>query len=160
MLKKSITFEDLEGNKLTEDFYFNFSKAELVELEMSEKGGLVGFLEEIVKTQDGQLIIDIFKKIILLAYGVRSEDGRRFIKSDELRNEFSQTDAYSELFMELATNAGAAATFMNGVIPAALAEEVKKEAEKVLVPTAPIHRDLDHMSKDELLELLAKQKAE
>jgi hypothetical protein len=137
MLKKTITFDDYNGEKVTEDFYFNLTKAELVELELSEKGGLVNLMEKIVKTRDGAQIIDIFKKIILLAYGEKSEDGRRFIKSPELREAFSQTEAYSDLFMDLATNAGTAAEFMTGIIPASLAAEVKKDVDALTEQPSP-----------------------
>src|SRR6188768_4071496 len=114
MIKKTITFEDYNGTSRTEDFFFNLSKAELVELELSKKGGLAEFMKEIVASDDGQLIIEMFKKIVLLAYGQKSDDGRRFIKTPEMRSEFEQTEAYSELFVELATNADAAAAFING----------------------------------------------
>lgn len=117
MLKKSITFEDFDGNMRTEDFYFNLTKAELVELELSEKKGLAETLKEIVASNDGALIVEKFKTIILLAYGQKSEDGRRFIKTQALKDEFAQTAAYSELFIELATDADAAARFIKGIVP-------------------------------------------
>jgi hypothetical protein len=126
MLKKTITFQDFEGKTFTEDFFFNLTKAELVELEVSEKAGLSETLQELVKEQDNNKIIANFKKIILAAYGQKSEDGRRFIKSDALREEFAQTDAYSELFMELATDPDAASVFITGIMPASLAQEMEK----------------------------------
>jgi 2-hydroxy-3-keto-5-methylthiopentenyl-1-phosphate phosphatase len=119
MLKKTITYEDFDGNKRTEDFYFNLTKAEVTEMEMSTEGGLTKMLEKIVSAQDGKRIIETFKDLILRAYGEKSPDGKRFIKSQELRDTFSQNQAYSELFMELATNAEAAAAFVNGIIPVA-----------------------------------------
>lgn len=117
MLKKTITYTDYDGNERTEDFYFNLSKAEVAEMEMSKDGGMVKELERIVAAQDGKRIIEAFKGLILKAYGEKSPDGRRFIKSDELRDAFSQTEAYSDLFMELSLNADAAAEFVNGIIP-------------------------------------------
>ena len=117
MLKKSITFTDYNGTERTEDFYFNLSKAEIMEMEMSTAGGLSEMLQNIVKTQDAPSIIKIFKDLILKAYGQKSPDGKRFIKSNELATEFSQTEAYSQLFMELATDADAAAKFVNGIVP-------------------------------------------
>jgi len=117
MLKKTITYTDYDGNKRTEDFYFNLSKAEVAEMEMSAEGGLTKTLEKIVAEQDGKRIIEMFKDLILKAYGEKSLDGKRFIKSKELSEAFSQTEAYSELFMELATNAEASAAFVNGIIP-------------------------------------------
>ena len=117
MLKKTITYTDYDGNKRTEDFYFNLSKAEVAEMEMSVEGGLTKTLEKIVAEQDGKRIIEMFKDLILKAYGEKSLDGKRFIKSKELSEAFSQTEAYSELFMELAMNAEASAAFVNGIIP-------------------------------------------
>lgn len=117
MLKKTITYTDYDGNKRTEDFYFNLSKAEVAEMEMSTEGGLTKTLEKIVAEQDGKRIIEMFKDLILKAYGEKSLDGKRFIKSKELSEAFSQTEAYSELFMELAMNAEASAAFVNGIIP-------------------------------------------
>ena len=118
MLKKTITYIDFDGNERTEDFYFNLSKAEIMEMELSMPGGMAQMLNKIVAAQDGEKIIKIFKEIILKAYGEKSPDGKRFIKSEELSTAFSQTEAFSQLFVELATNADAAAKFVNGIIPA------------------------------------------
>ncbi len=119
MLKKTITYEDFDGNKRTEDFYFNLSKVEVLEMEMGVSGGMTQMLNKIVAAQDGERIIKTFKEIILKAYGEKSPDGKRFIKSEELSTAFSQTEAFSQLFMELATDADAAAKFVNGIIPVA-----------------------------------------
>jgi hypothetical protein len=117
VLKKAITYEDFNGETVTEDFYFNLSRAELVELETSHKGGLAESIKKIVEDEDGAAIIAEFKKIVLKAYGYRSSDGRRFIKNQDLRDEFESTEAYSVLFMEMVTDAEAAAKFINGVVP-------------------------------------------
>lgn len=117
MLKKKITYTDYNGMERTEDFYFNLTEAEITEMEMSTAGGFTGMIQRIVDAQDGPSIIKVFKEIILKAYGEKSADGRRFVKSEELSNEFSQTEAYSQLFMELATNAEAASTFINAIVP-------------------------------------------
>lgn len=119
MLKKTITYVDYNGAERTEDFYFNLSKAEVMEMEMSTSGGLAEMIKKIVAAQDAPAIIKIFKDLILKAYGEKSPDGKRFIKSEEISTSFSQTEAYSQLFMELATNADEAAKFVNGIIPAA-----------------------------------------
>ena len=119
MLKKTITYEDYDGNKRTEDVYFNLSKAEIMEMEMGVSGGMTQMINKIVAAQDSERIIKIFKEIILKAYGEKSPDGKRFIKSEELSTAFSQTEAFSQLFMELATDADAAAKFVNGIIPVA-----------------------------------------
>lgn len=123
MLKKSITYEDYNGESVTEDFYFNLSKAELVELEVSHVGGLSESLKNIVATEDGGEIIREFKNIIMKSYGQKSPDGRRFIKNDQLRQEFESSEAYSVLFMDLVTNAESAAEFVQGIMPRGLAEE-------------------------------------
>lgn len=117
MLKKTITYTDYNGSERTEDFYFNLTKAEVMEMEMSTSGGLTEMINRIVAAQDAPAIISIFKKLVLKAYGVKSPDGKRFIKSEELSTEFSQTEAYSQLFMELATNADEASKFVNGIVP-------------------------------------------
>ena len=117
MLKKTMTYTDYDGNQRTEDFYFNLSKAEVAEMEMSTAGGLDKMINRIIAEQDGKRIIELFKDLVLRAYGKKSDDGKRFIKTKELSEEFSQTEAYSDLFMELATDAEAAAAFVNGIVP-------------------------------------------
>lgn len=117
MLKKTITYVDFDGKTQQEDHYFNLSKAEVAELELSTKGGLADSLKALVASEDGGAIVAKFKEIILMAYGVKSPDGRRFIKTQQLVDEFTQSNAYSELFIELATDAEKAAAFMNGVVP-------------------------------------------
>ena len=117
MLKKTIKYTDYNGLERTEDFYFNLSKAEVMEMEMSTTGGLAEMINRVVAAQDTPSIIKIFKDLILKAYGEKSADGKRFIKSPEIADAFSQTEAYSILFMELATDADAAAKFVNGITP-------------------------------------------
>lgn len=117
MLKKTIKYVDFDGNERIEDFYFNLTKAEVTEMEMSTEGGLARTLEKIVIEKDSKRIVEMFKDLILKAYGEKSIDGKRFIKNQEVRDSFAQTEAYSELFMELATDADAAAAFVNGIIP-------------------------------------------
>lgn len=122
MLKKTITYSDYNGTERTQDFYFNLSKAEILEMEMGTSGGLAEMIQRIVAAQDAPAIVKLFKDLILKAYGEKSADGKRFIKSEELSTAFSQTEAYSILFMELATDADAAAKFVNGIIPADMAK--------------------------------------
>lgn len=117
MLKKTIKYTDYNGVERNEDFYFNLTKAEVMEMEMSTSGGLSEQINKVVKTQDNPTIIKIFKDLILKAYGEKSADGKRFIKNDEMRTAFQETEAYSNLFMELATDAKAASAFVNGIIP-------------------------------------------
>jgi hypothetical protein len=128
VLKKSITYTDLSGQEVTEDHYFHLSKADLVELEMSHKGGLGKWIEHIVESEDGKAIVTELKKIILMSYGVKSEDGRRFVKTQELRDDFASSEAYSTLFVSLCTDAGAAAEFISGIVPADMEQEASQVA--------------------------------
>lgn len=131
MLKKTITYTDYNGVERTEDFWFNLSKAEIMEMEMSTTGGLAEMIQKVVQTQDAPAIIKIFKDLVLQAYGEKSPDGKRFLKEDEngrpLSDKFKQTEAYSNLFIELATDADAAAKFVNGIIPADAAKAAKEQ---------------------------------
>lgn len=131
MLKKNIKYVDYDGNERTEDFYFNLNKAEVIELQLGTVGGLTKTLEKIVQEKDASRIIEYFRTLILKAYGEKSADGRRFIKSQELRDAFEQTEAYSELFMELASDAKMAAEFINGVLPKEAADAIGAETTDV-----------------------------
>jgi hypothetical protein len=131
MLKKNIKYVDYDGNARAEDFYFNLNKAEVIELQLGTVGGLTKTLEKIVQEKDASRIIEYFKTLILKAYGEKSADGRRFIKSQELRDAFEQTEAYSELFMELASDAKMAAEFINGVLPKEAADAIGVETTDV-----------------------------
>ena len=130
MLKKTIAYIDYNGTTRKEDFYFNLTQAEVTELEVSVEGGLVEMINRIVAAQNGKVIIETFKDIILRAYGEKSPDGRRFIKNQEVRDAFAQTEAYSNLFMELATDAKAASEFVNGIVP----PKTEKAARPIRVP--------------------------
>ncbi len=127
MFKKQIKYTDYLGNDREEDFYFDLSPAELTELELSMEGGLSAMIQKIIKAKDMPSLIATFKKLILMSYGEISNDGRRFIKNDEVRIGFSQTPAYSILFMELATNENAATEFVNGIIPKKEIDELKQK---------------------------------
>lgn len=124
MIKKTITYTDYNNVERTESFYFNLSKAEIMEMEMGTDGGMAETLKKIVDAKDAPAIIRVFKDLVLKAYGVKSDDGRRFIKSKELSDSFAQTEAYSQIFIELATDADAAAKFVNGIVPSDLAQKV------------------------------------
>lgn len=118
MIKKTVTYMDYNGVERTEDFYFNLTKAEVAEMEMSVEGGFSKMLEEIVASKDNVKIVSLFKQMVLKAYGEKSADGRRFMKSEEISKAFSETEAYSEIFMSLALNESEAAAFVNGIMPA------------------------------------------
>ena len=125
MLIETITYTDYNGVTRTEPFYFNLSQSELMEMELGTVGGFVEMINKIVAAQDMPSLIRIFKDFVLKAYGVKSDDGKRFIKSEELSIAFSQTEAYSQLFMKLATDAKAASDFINGVVPAEVSAAAK-----------------------------------
>lgn len=124
MIKKTITYTDYNGVERTEDHYFNLTKAEIMEMELSTTGGLAEMIQKITAAQDAPAIIKLFKDLVLKSYGEKSPDGRRFIKSKEISDAFAQTEAYSQLFMELATDADAASKFVNGIMPADVAAQV------------------------------------
>lgn len=117
MIKKTITYTDYNGVERTENFYFNLSKAEVMEMELSADGGMTAAIQKIIDAKDIPSIIRVFKDLVLKSYGVKSDDGRRFIKSKEISEAFAQTEAYSQIFMELATDTEAASAFINGIIP-------------------------------------------
>lgn len=155
MLSKKIKYTDYNGVEREETFLFNLSKAELMEMELGTAGGLADMIKNIVAAQDTPSIVKIFKKLVLQAYGEKSPDGKRFLKVDEKGNPlsvgFSQTEAYSNLFMELATDADAAAKFVRGIVPgdidisdvdpnempAGVAEMLKQTAPTNVTPIEP-----------------------
>lgn len=126
MLKKTITYEDYNGTTRTEDFYFNLTEAEILQYEKSYGGGLSAKLDRIVQSNDQASLIAEFKTIIDIAYGVKSDDGRLFIKNQKNLEEFQSNPAYSEIYMSLATNDEEAIKFVNGIIPAKAAARVKE----------------------------------
>ena len=123
MLKKTIEYNDCNGVERKEDFYFNLTEAELTEMEYSTTGGFSEMIKKIVAAQDVPTIIKVFKDLLLKTYGEKSPDGKRFIKSEELSTAFSQTEAYSKLFMELATDPDKASDFVNGILPKSVSQQ-------------------------------------
>lgn len=117
MLAKTITYTDYNGNERTEEFYFNLSQAEVAEMELSITGGLTTMINRVIAAQDNPTIMKIFKDLIVKSYGVKSLDGKKFVKNEEIANDFLQTEAYSILFMELCTDAKKAAAFFEAVLP-------------------------------------------
>lgn len=128
MLKKTIVYKDLDGNPITQDFYFNLTKAELVQMEFSAQGGLKSFLEKLVMERDGGAIMSHFESILGAAYGERDPDGIHFIKSDDRRewNRFKQKGAWDVLFMELIESTDGGANFIRQIVPSDLAEKLKE----------------------------------
>ena len=137
MLKKTIKYTDYNGVERSEDFYFNLSKAEIAEMELGTTGGFTEMLQRIIDTQDMPQIVKMFKDLVLKSYGVKSADGKRFIKIDDngvpLSRAFSQTEAYSELYMELGTDVDAAAKFVKGILPPDMVTEEVQAQDKAFL---------------------------
>lgn len=137
MLTKKIKYTDYNGTEREETFHFNLTKAELMEMEMSTSGGLAEMIQNIVQTQDAPAIIKVFKDLVLKAYGEKSPDGKRFMKVNDagvpLSIGFSQTEAYSQLFMELATDADKAAEFINAIVPKDMQQDTNLTPEQFAV---------------------------
>jgi hypothetical protein len=125
MIKRTITYPNYNGGNVTEDFYFNLTKRELIKWEVSKKGGLSERLEQIVKDDDRAGLVEVVEDLLTMSYGVKSDDGKRFIKSQELVDEFIQTEAYDVLFMELVSDPDKASEFIKGIIPAEMAKQVE-----------------------------------
>lgn len=127
MLKKKITYTDYNDEERTEEFYFNLNKAELTEMSTSVNGGYDEYLKKLVNERDTSELMKLFKTIILMSYGEKSIDGKRFVKSPELSKAFEQTEAYSVLFMELASSTDAMTEFVTGIVPKDIAAEARKQ---------------------------------
>lgn len=117
MFKITETYTDYDGNERTEDFYFNLTQAEITEMELSTDGGLETMIKELQSSKDGKRIVAVFKDLILRSYGKKSPNGRSFVKSPEISKDFSETEAYSQIFMRLATDADYAGKFVTGIVP-------------------------------------------
>lgn len=133
MLKKVIKYKDLNGVEKEREFLFNLSKAELLEMHMSTDGGLDVLLSKIAQEKDSTKLMAMFKDLILRSYGVKSDDGERFIKNQDTRDSLEQSPAYEILFMELVSDTEAAINFSNGILPADIVKEIAKEANQTAV---------------------------
>lgn len=131
MIKKQITYTDYDGNERTESFWFALNQAELLEMNLEKNGGLSNMITRITETNDYAELSRILKDLILRSYGVKSDDGKRFVKSPAMTEEFMQTEAYSEMFTELVTDAGATSEFIQGIIPQKLVAQVMAEQKKL-----------------------------
>lgn len=123
MVVEKIKYTDFNGLEREEEFMFNLTEAEITEMELTTDGGLSDSIKKIIAAQDTPQIIKVFKMLLLKSYGEKSADGRRFVKSDKLSEEFAQTNAYSQLFMKLATDDKAAVAFINGIMPDSMQEK-------------------------------------
>jgi hypothetical protein len=130
MFKKTITYEDLNGNKQTEDFYFHMSKAELLEM-FAEGDVMMARIKRIIGAKNGKAILHEFRLIVDGSCGMRSEDGARFIKTPEAKSVLLDSPAYDELLMELCTDAGASAEFVNKLIPEKMQKEMQAQLQNL-----------------------------
>lgn len=127
MLKKTITTVDFGGTERTEDYYFNLTKAEIMEMQLCTDGGFVETVKKIVEAKNQLELTRLFKKIICASYGVLSPDGRKFVKNQQVLDDFMATQAYSDLYIELLSGDGKAAEdFVNGILPKDLTNEAAK----------------------------------
>ena len=129
MLARKIKYTNLNGEERERTFYFHFSKSEVMEMELSKEGGFEVFIQRIIDTRDQQELVRMFRDLIQKSYGIKSDDGEQFIKNEKVLNEFVQSEAYSELYMELATNTDAAIEFINGIFPQQIMAEVQNDPE-------------------------------
>lgn len=136
MLKKTITYADYDGMERTEDFWFNLSKTELTKLDAELPGGVLGVLRKIIDKKDRKALVDFIETLILRSYGEKTLDGKRFVKTPDMAEEFMQTPAYDELFMSILSDTDSQTSFINGVIPQSMAKEIeqtdKKQVENAL----------------------------
>lgn len=135
MYIKDITYTDFEGVERTERAHFNLSEAEITEYAYSVDGGLYNYVNRLITMRNIPKLMEMFKDIIVKSYGEKSPDGRRFIKSPEITKAFMETNAYSNLFMELATKPDSVKEFLNGVMPVKMSqEEIDKATEQISTP--------------------------
>lgn len=127
MLKKDIKFKDYDGNDTVETHYFNLATHEVIDFESEFGGGLTTFVQAMVEMKDRKRLIQLFKDFIKKTYGRKSEDGKRFIKTQEVFTEFEQTPAYDALYMELVTDTDAAVAFIIGVLPENVRSNISDE---------------------------------
>lgn len=137
MYVKEIEYTDFNGVARKEKFYFNLTKAEILDMELGKTGGLTEYIQKILAAQDTPSIMALFKTLLLKSYGVKSDDGRRFIKNDQVREDFEQTQAFSDLYMLLALDDAEASKFINAIVPEDMkvSEEQKAQFAKELVPS-------------------------
>lgn len=155
MLRKDITFTNFNDEQVTKTFFFHLSKADLIRMEVEMPGGLSGYLTQIVEAQNDQALMSVMEKLILDSYGIKSEDGMRFIKNQDVRDAFQQTNAYSELLMELCTDEDAANQFVQGIVPHNLKSDLARIAAKQQAKkehTDPEYAEILKESSDETLE--------
>lgn len=132
MFKETLTYENYNGEKVTEDLYFNFTKAELLEMNFNAKGGLENYLNSIINARDVATLAGLFKELLLKSYGVKDPTGRKFVKTKEVREDFEYSIPFEILYTRYSTDSKAAANFVNGIMPADLRKAVEEEEKKAV----------------------------
>lgn len=135
MLKKTITYEDYNGDTVTDDFYFNLTKVECMELEYSfgANNTLTNTITTLVESNDVGALIAAIKKILLMSYGIKTPDGKRFIKNDSVREEFEQSPAFEKIYWDLVTNQDEAASFISGIVPQNVRDSLGEDPKQALL---------------------------
>ena len=138
MFKKTVTYEDWNGESVTEDFYFNLTRTEILEMEYSLRPGqtFTELVTSLMETKDTGEVLSLIKEIVLASYGRKSADGKRFVKNAEIREEFEQSMAFDEIYIELASDSSMAADFVNGIMPKALQDQLGPDPKKALLDKA------------------------
>ena len=155
MIKKFITYVDYNDQKVTEPFYFNMTKLELLEWDLAVDGGLEGLMKQLSETSDARKAYGIFKDILLKAYGEKSEDGKQFRKSPEIQSNLEASPALGELIIEFLENPELSAKFIEGILPSAWLKEASAKNQDVVTPDMKaVVEDLHSMSREELLTRL------
>lgn len=130
MLKKTITYTDYNGKEQTEDCYFHLNRVELMDIALDLPDDIVDSSADgevrahLIDKLGNKGMFEFIKTVVTKSYGVKSTDGRRFIKSAELSDEFTQTPMFDKIMTEFATDDKAAANFIKAVIPGDAAKEV------------------------------------
>lgn len=132
MIKKTVTYVDYNGVERTESFYFHYTESEILDMELSTEGGFAERVQKIIDAKDQTSLLKVIKKFVLDAYGVKSDDGRRFIKNDEVKQAFVECPAYSEIYLDLLSDDVLASEFINGIIPDSAKKRLENLANKNL----------------------------
>lgn len=148
MLKKTVTYETFDGETVTEDLYFNISESELSDMQFSKAGGMSEYITQIYKTKDSVKIYNLFKELILKAYGIKSPDGKKFYKTDAIRTEFASSIAYDTVFSEIIRNPDYAVEFIRGIFPKKIMNDIPEDPNKI--------QELINKTKEERAKLTAK----
>lgn len=137
MYTKKITYTDWLGNERTEEFNFTITKAALMEMQFEREGGMREYLQRIIDAKNRKELMEMFKDLVLRAYGEISEDGKYFIQDDNTKKRFASSPVYSMLFMKMTDDADFAKEFVNGILPPDLDKAAAKPGLAPIPVTPP-----------------------